>query len=47
MAAVVVSLPQERPQISLEDILLNAISIDLRVLESLIDPEHDQKLECG
>ena len=37
---------RSRPLTSLEEILLYAISIDLRLLESLIDPEHDQELEC-
>ena len=46
MAAVAVAIPQERPLTSLEEILLYAISIDLRLLESLIDPQHDQELEC-
>ena len=37
---------RSRPLTSLEEILLYAISIDLLLLESLIDPEHDQELEC-
>lgn len=46
MAAVAVSLPQGHRITSLEEIFLFAISNDLRLLESLVDPEHDRELDA-
>jgi hypothetical protein len=45
MAAAAVSLPQERPLTSLEEILLYAISHNLPLLQELVDPAHDRELD--